>query len=63
MAFFLDNTEVAVFERPPDGDAAYQYSQVVFNATDLSTGVHTITLTAGQNGSQAIVLLDRIIYT
>lgn len=63
MAFILDGTNFSPFERPPDGNTTFLYNQTVFSVADLSEGLHTITIDSGLNGNQALVLLDRIIYT
>ena len=63
MAFFLDGVQAGSLEQPPNGDATYLYNQVVFSKTGLSSGVHNIRIDVGHNGTSALILFDRIIYT
>ncbi|KAH9891105.1 hypothetical protein C8Q73DRAFT_110266 [Cubamyces lactineus] len=64
MHFELDNGLNGVFTHAPDGDDAYQYDALVFSATGLPAGAHTLTITNGATGGKkSLVLLDYIVYT
>ncbi|KAL5507584.1 hypothetical protein ACEPAH_7040 [Sanghuangporus vaninii] len=64
MTFYVDDQEVGSFSRPSDGDRSYQYNQVVFSWSGLDGSTnHNVRLESGHSGQQALVLLDRIVYT
>ncbi|KAL5485487.1 hypothetical protein ACEPAI_8129 [Sanghuangporus weigelae] len=64
MTFYVDDQEVGSFSRPSDGDKSYQYNQVVFSWSGLDGSTnHNVRLESGHSGQQALVLLDRIVYT
>lgn len=63
MTFTLDGSSAGSFEKAPDGNKTFAYSQVVFSKTGLGQGEHNITIEVGHNGTRSIFLLDRIVYT
>ncbi|KAI0336259.1 hypothetical protein GY45DRAFT_1316380 [Cubamyces sp. BRFM 1775] len=64
MQFELDNGQTSVFTHIPAGDDVYQYDALVFSATGLPAGIHTLKITNGATGGQkSLVLLDYIVYT
>ena len=64
MVFFIDNAQVGSLEQSPDDPiSVYQYNQTVFSQTGLTPTTHNISIQVGNNGTKAIILLDRIIYT
>lgn len=63
MTFFLDGEQVGDLEQPPTGNNTYLYNQIVLSHTGLSDGSHTIQIDSGHNGTKALLLLDKIVYT
>ncbi|KAL5523488.1 hypothetical protein ACEPAG_7661 [Sanghuangporus baumii] len=64
MTFYVDDQEVGSFSLPSDGDNSYQYNQAVFSWSGLDGSTnHNVRLESGHSGQQALVLLDRIVYT
>ena len=63
MVFLVDGIPAGSLQQPPTGDKTYFYNQTVFSQTGLASGMHTIRIEVGHNNTQAVILLDRIIYT
>ena len=63
MVFLLDGEQVGTLQQPPTGDKTYFYDQAVFSQTGLTPDMHTIRIEVGHNNTEAVILLDRIIYT
>ena len=65
MVFFIDGVEdeSRCFQQGPNGNPEYQFNSVVYSNEDLTMESHNITIVTGTLGQQALVLLDRIIYS
>ena len=63
MVFKLDGVQAGMLLQPSTNDSTYLYNQVVFSQTGLSPGMHSIRIEVGHNNTEAVILLDRIIYT
>lgn len=63
LTFYIDNEKVGTYQQPPTEDISYQYGVSVFSKEGLSNELHTLTLTSGSSGNDALVMLDSITYT
>ena len=64
MTFFIDDQEVSSFSQASNGDKTYLYNQIVFSWSGLDGSTsHNVRLESGHAGRQALVMLDRIVYT
>ena len=70
MTFFLDGqivgTLLSADRNPstPDGQPIYTYDSLLFSATSLPNGLHTVALQNGQDGgTPSLILLDYLVYS
>lgn len=65
MSFYIDGIFVGSFQRPgPEDLSGIDYNVLVYSNTTLQHGQHEIEIVNGRvNGPNALMVLDRIVYT
>nr|VWP02564.1 Efflux pump FUB11 (Fusaric acid biosynthesis protein 11) [Ganoderma boninense] len=67
LAFYLDGERAGTFALEANTSRAYEYDVVLFASGALPLAAHTLAIqsgtTATDDGSDTLVLLDRVVYT
>lgn len=64
LTFSIDGNAMETFLLPPTNQTTYDYNVLVYSNTELSSGLHTLSVQNGQvGGAKSLILLDYIIYT